>query len=161
MATATVAAKTPVASPASPPPPVAPTGVRAQKLREAQTRKLAPDRIQPEGHFSLPQRGQVPAGWDFEDCLNPDFWAFIGHRMASQAAAASAKAGIEGAEIRLVADDLAWCADVMVTGVRRNALGQVDGLYVQCIGPSFDPAAGKACPVDVKTGMPWKSRKAQ
>jgi len=156
MATATVAAKTPAApTPPAPPPP--PTGVRAQKLREAQVRKLPPDRLQPEGHFSLPQRAQVPAGWDFEDCLNPDFWAFVAHKLQSQASAA-AKASIAGAEIRLVADDLSFCADVMVIGIRQNVHGQADGLYVSCIGPSFDPATGKACPVDVRTGTPLQAK---
>jgi hypothetical protein len=132
--------------------------VRAQKLRESQVRKLPPDRLQPEGHFSLPQRAQMPLGWDFEDALNPDFWAFVAHRMQAQANAA-AKSTVAGAEIRLVADDLAFCADIMVLDIRKNMHGQADGLYVSCIGPSVDPATGKACPVDVKTGLPWTGRK--
>ena len=137
--------------------PPAPEGVRAQKLRAAQVRKLPPDRLQPEGHFSLPQRAQVPLGWDYEDALNPDFWVFVAHRLAAMAKAANGN--VAGAEIKMVADDLSFCADMMVTGVRYNGLNQPDGLFVQCIGPCYDPETDACCPVDVKTGKRWTGRK--
>ena len=152
MATAQAAAK-PMPSPVAD----APVGVRAQKLRAAQVRKLPPDRLQPEGHFSMPQRAQVPAGYVFEDVLNPDFWAFVAHRLMSMAKAAGTSS-IAGAEIKVVADDLSFCADLMVTGVRVNGQGQADGLFVICVGPCYDPETDTCCPVDAKTGKRWVGR---
>ena len=50
-----------------------------------------------------------------------------------------------------------YYADLIITSVALDALGGPNGLNVTCIGPQRD-ASGKACPVDVKTGMPWTGR---
>ena len=145
-------AQSPV-TPAAQAKPVAPT------LRAVQVRKLSPERFKPVGHFTDPYQAMLPSEWDFEDVLNPDFWGFVAPSMQANVASGNLHDRL-GTVVEILTKDHTLFAQVYITGLRRNSQGQADGAYVVCIGPAIDPETGKACPVDLKTGQVWKSRKA-
>jgi hypothetical protein len=135
--------------------------VRAQKLRDAQVRKITPERMQSFGyHANLPdpQQVMIPASWDIEDVLTPECWTFIAPKMQSNPSASVMHDRL-GAVFHVHTEDHAFYAVLYLHSLVRNAQGQAHALKVTCIGPACDPSTGKACPVDVKTGLPWKGRK--
>ena len=146
---AAAAAPAPVAAP--------PTGVRAQKLREAQVRKIAPGRMKPFGHYSEPQQVVIPADWDMEDVLNPECWAFIAPNMQANTQA-SVMSDRLGTLIEVRTEDHAFFAQLYVNGLKRNNQGQANAMVVTCIGPCWDAETDKCYPVDVRTGRRWTGR---
>jgi hypothetical protein len=127
-------------------------------LRQAQVRKLQVGSFKPTGHFSEDHQAMLPAEWDFSDALDPDFWCFVAPSMQANASVTGLQDRL-GTVIEIITKDHAFYGRVYVKGLKRNAQGQADGLYVECIGPQINPDTGKMCPVDLATGGPWKGRK--
>lgn len=93
---------------------------------------------------------RVPAGVDFSEVIKPGFWmnvvtTFKKNQMANSPDKA-------GATIAIRTEDHAYYALLYVRAVLEG------GLVVQCIGPASDKS-GKACPLDLQTGMPWVGEK--
>jgi hypothetical protein len=142
MSTATAA----VATKPAPTPPAAPAPRKHQ---------LPISNLKPVGHFKEPQQAMLPAGWEFEDVFDPGFWASIAPTF--QAAGMATGQDTIGTEIEVRTLDHAFFARLYVMGLRKNAMGQADGLYVECIGPAFDPKTGVPCALDLKTKRPLKT----
>jgi hypothetical protein len=123
-----------------------------------QAKRLPIGSFKPIGHYSEPHQAMLPAGWDFEDALLPDFWTFVAPSMQANAAANFTQDRL-GTVVEIFAQDHAFYGKVYIKGLRRNAQGQANGAYVVCIGPSIDPTTGKPAPIDLATGGPWKGRK--
>lgn len=166
MATAAAAAKTesdtPAVKAAAPvvPAKTEPISTRTQTLRAAQVRKVPIGRMKPVGHFAEPQQVLLPADWDFEDVLKPEFWSFVAPSMQANTAASVMQDRL-GTILHIHTEDHAFYAEVYVHGLRRNAQGQANALDVTCIGPLYDATADQCFPVEVKTGKRWMGRKAK
>lgn len=93
----------------------------------------------------------LPANWDYEDTLRPGFWANVCHLLKRNPV--SGEPSRQGALIDVGTEDHAFFAKLYVRAVLKA------GLVVQCIGPSIDPRTGKACPIDIETGLAWQGRK--
>jgi len=89
----------------------------------------------------------IPAGWTYEETLAPNFWTNIVGLLAPNKS--TGQPDRSGAIIHLRRRDNAFYAKMYVRAVLGN------GLIVQCIGPSLDPKTGRACPIDLKTGLAW------
>ena len=87
------------------------------------------------------------AGMPFEEVFRPGFWGNVVHLFKKDIIAGGADRA--GAIIHLRTEDHAFYARLYVRAVLER------GLLVQCVGPSFDPKTGKACPIDLATGGPW------
>lgn len=138
--------------------PVAAVAKPAQTLRSVQTARVPADRFKPCGHFTEDRQVMMRPDWDFADVLNPDFWSIVAPSMQANASL-GARHDHVGNVIEILSPDHAYYGRVYVKGLKKNSQGVADGLFVECIGPSFDPETGKMCPVDLKTGLPWKGRK--
>lgn len=99
------------------------------------------------GHRYERLTATVPAGTPFEDALRPGFWTNIVHHMKRNIMTGGSDRS--GCIVELRTEDHAWYAEMYVRGVLER------GLIVQCAGPAIDPRTGKACPVDLQTGMVW------
>lgn len=124
----------------------------AQTLREAAPRKLKPSSFQGSEFARARFDAVLPPEWDFEDAMQPEFWAYVSHKFRSN----QLTGGRDriGAFIDLATEDHAFYALLYVCDITKSG-----GLIVQCIGPSVDPKSGRTCPVDLKTGRPWGGRK--
>lgn len=165
MAEPTAPAPTRTARPIPSPPPAQPLAAQAaapakpvQKLREVQVRKLLGGSLKASGQFTYPHTALLPGEWDFEDVLNPDFWVHHAKTLQNIGAPTDGLPQGIGCTFEILPKDLAFYGQVMVKGLRKNVHGEADGVYVICIGPLQDEN-GKACPIDLKTGLPWKGRK--
>ena len=148
MSEAAVAAKpTKSSAPVAPSVPVKPV---AQTLRQALPRKFKPSNLQEMGQDYSILTVTAPADWSFEDVLAPIAWANVFGLVARDAL--NTRRDKIGSLIEVRSEDHAYYAVLYIVQVLK------DGLAVQCIGPSLDPKTGKACPVDVKTGLPWAGR---
>ncbi len=144
------------ALPAAPVTPAAATPSRAN-LRDTQNKKISVDRMKPVGYFFEPQQIMIKAGWELEDVLKPEFWSFIAPNLQANPSASVMQDRI-GTVIHVHTEDHAYYALLYVNALARNSQGQANALKVTCIGPCVDPATGRACAVDVNTGLPWKGR---
>lgn len=133
-----------------------PAAAAAVPLRASQVRKISLERFQVVGHFRARYEAVLPAGWDFEDALVPEFWGYMAPRM--QGNPSSSQKDHVGAVIELFADDHSFFAMLLVTGLKHNAQGVANALEVRCIGPASDAKTGKAWAVDTKTGLAWRGR---
>jgi hypothetical protein len=133
---------------------------RAQTLRQAQVKRIPTSRLKPIGHFSDPQQAMLPAGWDFTDALEPEFWALIAPGLQANVAASVMHDRL-GTIFHIHSDDNAFYGQVVVTALRRNKEGTADAALVTCIGPAWDAENNRAWAVDVKTGGVWKGRPAK
>ena len=158
MAVAATATKPTGQVPAAAQPAIpAPEGIRAQKLRESAIKRLATGRMKPIGYYSEPQQIMVPADWDMDDILKPECWAFIAPSLQSNPSASVMHDRL-GTILHVHTEDHAFYAILYVHKLQRDAQGQANAAEMTCIGPAVDPETGKACAVDVKTGMPWQGR---
>lgn len=92
----------------------------------------------------------VPADVDFDDIMQPGFWS--NNLGPLKRNLATNQQDRSGAIITVRTDDHAFLAQLYVRAVLES------GLIVQCVGPCFDPKNGKACPVDLQTGLPYRGR---
>lgn len=115
-------------------------------LREEQPKVLRGSDLKVYGHGYERLTATIPAGWTLDDVLKPGFWTNVVHMFQKNQMTGGADRS--GSIIELRTEDGAFYADLIV----RAVLGR--GLIVQCIGPSQDKT-GKACPVDLSTGLPW------
>lgn len=132
---------------AAPETPAASTAAPQKTLREVAPAMLKPGDFEESQYAFLDVSAKIPAGMPFEEVFRPTFWANVVHVFKKDIIANNPDRS--GAIIHLRTEDHAFYAKLYVRAVLRN------GLIVQCIGPSFDPKTGKACPVDLATGMPW------
>ena len=92
----------------------------------------------------------MPTGWDFEDAMKPGFWTNVVHLIRGNKLTSDANK--TGSIVELRTEDHAFFALLYIRAAMES------GLIVQCIGPVSDPKSGKACPVDLETGLPWQGR---
>jgi hypothetical protein len=62
----------------------------------------------------------LPYGWDFTDCLDPEFWTNVAHLLAPNATNGQKSRIGDVIEIRTI--DHAWYAELYVRAVRESAL---------------------------------------
>lgn len=122
----------------------------ATVARPQQVRKFGQSSVQPLGHDIEIMSAVVPTGWTFSDVLKPIAWNFVAHNFASDPI--SQRRDKIGCLI--LAADPNYVAWLRVRGVTRDEMKNPSGLDVVCIGPSFNPVTGKACPVD-NNGEAW------
>ena len=94
----------------------------------------------------------MSAEHDFEDALRPGYWTNVVGLLKKNPI--SGERSRTGALINIGTEDHAFFGHLYVRAVLEQ------GLVVQCIGPSFNPKTGKACPIDLQTGQYWQGRKA-
>ena len=94
----------------------------------------------------------LPADWDYEDTLNPEFWVNIQPMLKYEKG--RQEQDFRKSRIHVHREDASFYAVLYIRAI-------VDGgLVVQCIGPSFT-RNGKPCPIDLETGLPWAGNKEQ
>lgn len=113
----------------------------------------------PEAHFQFKNKAQglftviLPkTDMTFEDVMRPDFWAQVASKMVHNPAIAGED--YRGSEITVFGAKREWKAELTITAIRADAMDMV------CTGPQIDPNTGKCCPVDLKTGKPYTSKKS-
>lgn len=79
----------------------------------------------------------LPAGWEFEECLRPEFWVNV--MQYFRADPATGNADRAGTRIEVRTEDHAYIGFLYVRAVSPG------GLIVECIGPDMDAKTGKAC----------------
>lgn len=122
-----------------------------KKLRDEQILTLKPSAFKVADFARARFDAIMPSGLAFEEALKPSFWTNIVNLLKkNQLTSESDKTG---AMIDLGTEDHAYYALLYVRAVLER------GLIVQCIGPCSDPKTGKACPIDLGTGMPWIGHK--
>ena len=89
----------------------------------------------------------MQAGVPFEACLTPGYWSNVFHIL--QRNVATNAPDRSGAFVDVGTQDHAFIAKLYVRAVTSG------GLIVQCIGPGIEPKTGRACPIDLSTGLPW------
>lgn len=125
--------------------PAAP--VTQKTMREQQPPTLKPSDFEESQYAFLDVSAKVPAGMPFEALLSPTYWTNVINIFKRDKIAGGADRA--GAIIHVRTEDHAYYARLYVRAVLER------GLIVQCIGPSLDHKTGKACPVDLATGLPW------
>ena len=134
------------------------TPIRAQKLRDAQTRKFVESALRRDGEGdyerltvgSVYPNWSLPVDWTFADCLNPAAWSNLAGKIAANPATGQ-RARI-GSTIAL--HHPKFYADLLIKDVVRDHLGGPCGLKLICLGPAQDKD-GRAAPRDLETGLPW------
>lgn len=89
----------------------------------------------------------IPTDCMFDDAMRPEFWAYVAPSL--QRDKLRNVGDRTGSVIELRRQDNAFYAELYVRKVLQT------GLEVVCIGPSIDSKTGKACPLDLVTGLPW------
>lgn len=125
--------------------------------RQVQHKRVPIGSFKPVGHFTEAHQVLIPADWDIDDVLKPDFFTFVAPGMQANPTMGSRQDRL-GTVVEVITADHAFYALVYIKSLRRNSLGMADGANSVCIGPSIDPKTGKMCPVDLSTGGPWKGR---
>jgi len=115
-------------------------------MRQEQPIALKPGAFQGAEFARARFDAMMPSGIAFEEALKPSFWTNVVHLLSRNQL--TNQPDRSGAFIDLGTEDHAFYAKLYVRAVGSN------GLIVQCIGPSID-AKGRACPVDLATGLPW------
>jgi hypothetical protein len=125
----------------------------AQKtMREEQQRTLKLGDFQESEYAYASFSATMPAGVAFEEALKPVFWTNILHLMRNIHQINGPDK--TGAVIHLRTEDHAFYAMLYVRATSDR------GLIVRCVGPAIEPKTGKACPIDLQTGLPWTGPKA-
>ena len=137
--------------------PVADKIKTEQKLRAVQPKKFAPSSLQSVGQDYVTMTATAPAEWDYEDCLLPIAWSNVASIVAKDAL--NTRRDKIGSFIELRSADHSYFALLYILSITVDHMGSPNGLNVMCVGPSVDPKTGKACPIDVRSGTPWVSRK--
>ena len=127
-------------------------------LREVQPKKfgMMTSQLQFIGHDYSLLTIKVPADWTFEDVLKPEAWVNVCWRVAKD----QTNTRIDSAGSIIQAHHKEWLAELYIQEVIYDHLKSACGLKVTCIGPVCDPKTGKACPIDIATGLPWQPKKA-
>jgi hypothetical protein len=126
----------------------APAAAAVPTRRQVQPRRLAAGRLKPAGHYTQPHVALLPVGWDFTDVLNPDFWTTHAATLQSIGRITDGLSEGVGSVFEVIPEDMAFYGKVIVKGLRRNAQGQADGVYVVPLG----------VPIDLNTGLAWAGR---
>lgn len=140
-----------IAAPAS---AQAATPAKAQTLRETKPKTFAPSSLKPLGYgVTEIMTITVPGDWDFADVLKPIAWTSV----ANQVAANAIKTQIDRIGSLIYVSDAKnrFIANLHISGIVRDHLGNACGVKVMCIGPSIDVKTGKPAPMDLTTGLPW------
>jgi hypothetical protein len=123
-----------------------PTGSRiTSRARQQQT--LRPSDFAIYGSHFERLTANISVEATFADAMRPGFWAYVAPSL--QADKMRNAGDRTGSVIELRRQDNAFYAELYVKKVWPA------GLEVVCIGPSFDPQTGEACPLDLETGLPW------
>ena len=132
------------------------TAAPAKSLREVQPKTFSPSSLQPLGYGSIEILTIcVPAGWTFEDVLNPVAWSGV----VGQISANAARTQIDrvGSLIYVTGPDfVSW---LHINRIVRDSLNNPCGLEVICMGPAVDVKTGVPCPLNIRTGQPWTDAK--
>jgi hypothetical protein len=110
-------------------PPVAPTPVREQKLREAQIKKFGPSSLQAIGHDFELLAIKVPAEWTVEDLLNPGAWANVASIVARDAL--NTRRDKIGSLIYARSETGAFKMLLSIEAITVDRFGQANGLRVE------------------------------
>lgn len=119
--------------------------------RESLPPALKPGDFEESQYAYLDVSAKMPAGMPFEAVYLPGFWGNVVHLFKKDVISGGSDRA--GAIVHLRTEDHAFYAKLYVRAVLER------GLIVQCIGPSIDPETGKACPIDLMTGMPWTGQR--
>ena len=130
--------------------PATPTGSVKRVL--GRRHQLSIGDFKPAGHFKQTQQAMIHPDWAISELFDPDFWASIAPTF--QSAEQGTGQNTLGTEIEVRTKDNSLFARLIVTAIRKNSLGQADGLYVECIGPACDPKTGVPCAYDLKARRP-------
>lgn len=125
-----------------------------QTLREVKPKTFAPSSLKPLGYGETEiMTLTVPAGWRFDEVMSPGSWVSIVNPIAANVT----KTQIDrvNSEVRVTCADGSFIANLLITGIVRDAMTNPCGVNVICIGPSIDLKTGKPCPLNLKTGLPW------
>ena len=128
------------------------------KLREVQPKKFPPSMLYPIGQDYEILNVTADADWTLEDLLAPIAWTNVCKKVARDPL--NTRRDMLGSAIHVHTSDKSFFAILIINGVVFDNMNNPYGLDVQCIGPSIDPKTGRACPVNVKTGMPWSGKAA-
>jgi hypothetical protein len=93
----------------------------------------------------------LPLGWTLADVLKPEAWSNLAHRFRKPSN--SNDPDRVGNRVELRIEDHSFYADLYIRAVGDRSM------TVQCTGPQRDPVTGKACPIDLETGLPWVEAK--
>ena len=146
MATAATATK-----PVPPPAAASPAAKPLKTLREALPKKFGPSSLYPLGQDYEILAVTVPDDWSFEEVMKPIAWGNVARIVARNPLSQSRdKVGS-----LIYASGSQFSAWLRINAVKFDGMGGACGLDVICIGPTVDLKTGKACPVDVKTGLAW------
>lgn len=133
-------------------PETAAAPAQQKTMREQQPPTLKPGDFEESQYAFLDVSAKVPAGMAFEEVFRPGFWGNVVHLFKRDVISGGNDRA--GGIIHLRTEDHAYYAKLYVRAVLER------GLIIQCIGPSINPETGKACPIDLMTGLPWTGKQA-
>lgn len=123
--------------------------------REPEMKKFPQGAMQVLGHDRSILTITAPPEMTFENALVPGAWVNASRRVAMDT---NRRREWLGSLIHLHAAGGDWFAILYIRAVVYDKFKQPCGLQVSCIGPSIDPATGKACPISTVTGLPMVER---
>lgn len=129
-----------------------PTPEVHQTMRAVQIRKFPPSSLQLIGQDYSILTATAPKDWNFEDVLKPGAWVHVASRVAKTAD----KRDSVGSLIHVRSADHRWFAVLYIQEVLYDQMKSPCGLKVTCVGPIVDAKTGKACPIDIDAGTPWR-----
>lgn len=129
-----------------------PTPEVPKTMREAQIKKFPPSSLQVIGQDYSILTATAPKEWSFDDVIQPSAWVHVAHRVAKSAYMRDSV----GSLIHVRSADHRWFAMLYIQNVLYDHMKSPCGLEVTCVGPSVDVKTGKACPIDICSGTPWR-----
>lgn len=130
-----------------------PTREVPKTLREMQVRKFPQSSMQIIGQDFSILTITAPADMSVDEALIPEAWVNVSRRVAMDST--NRRREWLGSLIHVHSATHAWFAIFYIRSIVYDKFKQPCGLQVACIGPSVDPKTGKACPINVATGLPW------
>lgn len=129
---------------------------RENKLRAVQIKKFQPSSLKALGYGDTEiLTATAPAGMSFAEVMLPVAWNNVSGLVAKDPLNTRNERDGVGCVIILDTADNSFHAWLRVNKVVRDHLNNPCGFDLVCIGPTIDVKTGKACPIDVKTGLPW------